>query len=76
MSETYKVAKYENVSDHETRLDTLEGADTIEGSVAKTVKDAVDSVKGTGWNGETVKGNADSIGNISSVLDMFNGEEI
>lgn len=27
-----------------TRLDTLEGADTVEGSVAKTVKDAVDAL--------------------------------
>lgn len=29
---------------HEDRLDTLEGADTVEGSVAKTVKDAVDPI--------------------------------
>jgi hypothetical protein len=29
---------------HEDRLDTLEGADTVEGSVAKTVKDAVEPI--------------------------------
>ena len=29
---------------HEDRLDTLEGADTVVGSVAKTVKDAVDPI--------------------------------
>jgi hypothetical protein len=32
------------IADHETRLDTLEGADTVEGSVAKSVKDAVDPI--------------------------------
>jgi hypothetical protein len=32
------------IADHETRLDTLEGADTVAGSVAKTVKDAVDPI--------------------------------
>ncbi len=51
----------ENLVDHEDRLDTLEGDDTVVGSVAKTVKDAVDLVKGTGWTGETVKGNAEDI---------------
>ena len=34
----------ENLVDHEERLDTLEGADTVTGSVAKTVKDAVDPI--------------------------------
>jgi hypothetical protein len=32
------------LADHETRLDTLESDDTTEGSVAKTVKDAVDPI--------------------------------
>lgn len=36
------------------RLDTLEGDDETEGSVAKTVKDAVDPVKGTGWTDENL----------------------
>ena len=35
----------ENLVDHEDRLDTLEGADTVEGSVAKTVKDAVEPIE-------------------------------
>jgi hypothetical protein len=32
------------IADHETRLDTLEGADTVAGSVAKSVKDAVEPI--------------------------------
>jgi len=36
------------------RLDILEADDTTEGSVAKTVKDAVDPVKGTGWTDENL----------------------
>jgi hypothetical protein len=35
----------ENLVDHEDRLDTLEGADTVVGSVAKTVKDAVEPIE-------------------------------
>ena len=34
----------ENLVDHESRLDTLEGADTVSGSVAKTIKDAVEPI--------------------------------
>ena len=46
---------------HEDRLDTLEGADTVVGSVAKSIKDAVADLAGTGRTTETVKGNADAI---------------
>jgi hypothetical protein len=46
---------------HEDALATLNADDTTEGSVAKSVKDAVEPVKGTGWNGETIKGVSDNL---------------
>ena len=48
------VAAFKKAKNNASAIATLNADDTTEGSVAKTVKDAVAPVKGTGWTGENL----------------------
>lgn len=48
------VAAFKKAKNNASAIATLNADDTTEGSVAKSIKDAVDPIKGTGWTDENL----------------------